>query len=174
MWSMFPQHYAMTCLGFCTGPRPSSLRPLRRRGDQPDVVWSERRPGQVVANKRRDGARVIEAMNSLQHHFAAGGHQRPTLAQRGAAPGAQRDSDDLRALLSSVRSSALRCNDRESRLSRAASFFSQIRAVEGGVFSSEKGPELDRRAVHFGCAMCRRVRFRKIRSAAVLHGSGFP
>jgi hypothetical protein len=40
---MFPQHYAMTYVGFATGLRPSSLRPLRRCGATPDVLWSEKR-----------------------------------------------------------------------------------------------------------------------------------
>lgn len=34
----FPQHYAMAFLGFATGLRPSSLRPLRRKGDEVDVL----------------------------------------------------------------------------------------------------------------------------------------
>jgi integrase len=37
----FPQHFAMTALGFATGLRPSSMRPLRRCGDKPDVLWNE-------------------------------------------------------------------------------------------------------------------------------------
>ncbi|HEX3854709.1 MAG TPA: hypothetical protein VHW01_27285 [Polyangiaceae bacterium] len=32
---LHPQHYAMAFLGFATGLRPSSLRPLRRRGAKP-------------------------------------------------------------------------------------------------------------------------------------------
>ncbi len=36
----FPQFYAITLLGFVTGLRPSTLRPLRRRGKEPDVLWS--------------------------------------------------------------------------------------------------------------------------------------
>lgn len=36
---MFPAHYAMVFVGFFTGLRPSSLRPLRRRGDEADVDW---------------------------------------------------------------------------------------------------------------------------------------
>ena len=35
----FPQHFAMMVLGFCTGLRPSSLRPLRRSGASPDIIW---------------------------------------------------------------------------------------------------------------------------------------
>lgn len=35
----WPQHFGMTALGFATGLRPSSMRPLRRDGDTPDIVW---------------------------------------------------------------------------------------------------------------------------------------
>jgi len=41
MRNLYPQHYAMTTLGFATGLRPSSLRPLRRRGADADVKWDE-------------------------------------------------------------------------------------------------------------------------------------
>jgi integrase len=37
----WPQHFAMVTLGFCTGLRPSSLRPLRRTGPFTDVLWEE-------------------------------------------------------------------------------------------------------------------------------------
>lgn len=37
----FPQFYAMTLLGFATGKRPSTMRPLRRSGPECDVDWSE-------------------------------------------------------------------------------------------------------------------------------------
>lgn len=36
---LHPSHYAMIYLGLVTGLRPSSLRPLRRRGDESDVDW---------------------------------------------------------------------------------------------------------------------------------------
>jgi integrase len=36
-----PQHFAMTLLGFATGLRPSSLRPLRREGPDADIKWQE-------------------------------------------------------------------------------------------------------------------------------------
>lgn len=39
MQRKFPKHYAMTFLGFATGKRPSTTRPLRRRGPTPDVLW---------------------------------------------------------------------------------------------------------------------------------------
>jgi hypothetical protein len=38
---LFPQHFAMTYLGLITGLRPSTLRPLRRRGDECDVDWEK-------------------------------------------------------------------------------------------------------------------------------------
>jgi hypothetical protein len=41
MKELHPNHHAMTFLGFVTGLRPSSLRPLRRRGPEADVLWDE-------------------------------------------------------------------------------------------------------------------------------------
>jgi hypothetical protein len=38
---LYPQHFAFVALGFATGLRPSSLRPLRRRGDKADVLWDQ-------------------------------------------------------------------------------------------------------------------------------------
>lgn len=38
---LYPQHYAMAYVGFALGLRPSSLRPLRRTGPTPDVLWDE-------------------------------------------------------------------------------------------------------------------------------------
>ena len=35
----YPQYFAMVALGFATGLRPSSMRPLRRSGDHADVIW---------------------------------------------------------------------------------------------------------------------------------------
>ncbi len=40
---MHPAHFAMVYLGLVTGLRPSSLRPLRRRGEECDVVWDKGR-----------------------------------------------------------------------------------------------------------------------------------
>jgi integrase len=37
----YPQHYAMTFLGVATGLHPSSMRPLRRAGPTPDVLWDK-------------------------------------------------------------------------------------------------------------------------------------
>lgn len=38
MRELYPQHFAMVVLGFVTGLRPSSLRPLRRGGKTPDLL----------------------------------------------------------------------------------------------------------------------------------------
>lgn len=39
MRELYPQFFGMTALGFATGLRPSSLRPLRRRGQAQDINW---------------------------------------------------------------------------------------------------------------------------------------
>jgi hypothetical protein len=39
MREKYPGHYAMTFLGFALGKRPSTTRPLRRKGESPDVHW---------------------------------------------------------------------------------------------------------------------------------------
>lgn len=78
---LHPQHYAMTFLGLLTGLRPSSLRPLRRSGPTPDVVWDKSRilvrQSQTVGDevmpttkqKRRYGIDVpAEVMDVLRWH----------------------------------------------------------------------------------------------------------
>ena len=55
------QHYAMTYLGFATGLRPSLLRPLRRTGPTPDVLWDE---GVVLV--RRSHTLGDEVMNTTK------------------------------------------------------------------------------------------------------------
>jgi integrase len=40
---LHPEHYGMVFLGLITGLRPSSLRPLRRRGAEADVNWETNR-----------------------------------------------------------------------------------------------------------------------------------
>lgn len=41
MRELFPQHFAITMLGFLTGKRPSTLRPLRATGPKADVLWDK-------------------------------------------------------------------------------------------------------------------------------------
>jgi hypothetical protein len=63
MRELFPQHFAMVYVGFATGFRPSSLRPLRRRGREADVLWEQGRllirrsqtPGDEVMNTTKQG-----------------------------------------------------------------------------------------------------------------------
>ncbi len=39
--TLFPQHYAQIALGLATGRRPCELRPLRWKGETPDILWAE-------------------------------------------------------------------------------------------------------------------------------------
>jgi hypothetical protein len=41
MRELYPQHFAFVALGFATGLRPSSIRPLRRCGATPDILWEQ-------------------------------------------------------------------------------------------------------------------------------------
>lgn len=50
-----PQHLAMVALGFATGWRPSMMRPLRRQGATPDIVWDRN-----VVLARRSHTRGVE------------------------------------------------------------------------------------------------------------------
>jgi integrase len=53
----------MTCLGYATGLRPSSLRALRRNGETPDVLWDE---GVLLV---RRSATLGEIMNTTKTNF---------------------------------------------------------------------------------------------------------
>jgi hypothetical protein len=53
----FPQRYAMTLLGFVTGLRPSSLRPLRRQGPDADIDWTTGVMQVRRSNSRRQAIR---------------------------------------------------------------------------------------------------------------------
>ncbi len=78
----FPQHFAMVYLGLITGLRPSTLRPLRRRGPECDVDWKECRlrvrrshtVGEEVMRTTKQKHRYTiglppEAMHVLQWHI---------------------------------------------------------------------------------------------------------
>jgi integrase len=78
--SGFPQHYAMALLGFATGLRPSTLRPLRRTGPDRDILWDDGvlmvRRSQTIGdpiNKPKKGSRQRiplppEVMDVLRWH----------------------------------------------------------------------------------------------------------
>ena len=57
MRTAFPQYFAMVALGFATGLRPSSLRPLRRKGDTPDVLWDR---GMLLVRRSVTAGQVME------------------------------------------------------------------------------------------------------------------
>jgi integrase len=61
MKALHPQHYAMVYLGFVTGARPSTLRPLRRSGPAQDVLWDE---GVILL--RRSNALGTEIMDQTK------------------------------------------------------------------------------------------------------------
>lgn len=58
MKTMYPQHYGMTALSFATGLRPSSLRPLRRRGPDADILWDAKQL--LVRRSQTRGERAME------------------------------------------------------------------------------------------------------------------
>lgn len=65
LFRMYPQHYCMTVLGLVTGLRPSSLRPLRRCGETPDIRWEK-----AVLEIRRSqtiGERVMKTTKTKRH-----------------------------------------------------------------------------------------------------------
>lgn len=59
MGRLYPQYHAMTVLGFVTGLRPSSLRPLRRRGPHADVLWQSGHL--LVRRSQTHGDEVMES-----------------------------------------------------------------------------------------------------------------
>jgi integrase len=76
-----PAHFAMVYLGLITGLRPSSLRPLRRRGPEADVLWDQNRIlvrrsqtlGEEVMRTTKQKRRYavdlpVEAMDVLRWH----------------------------------------------------------------------------------------------------------
>lgn len=58
---LYPQHYAFAVLGFMTGLRPSSLRPVRRSGPSADIKWGDR-----LLLIRRSHTRKQEVMDATK------------------------------------------------------------------------------------------------------------
>ena len=54
---LFPQHFAMIALGLSTGRRPCELRPLRRKGETPDLLWDE---GVLLVRRSETKGKVVE------------------------------------------------------------------------------------------------------------------
>ncbi len=65
----FPQYYAFVFLGFTTGLRPSSLRPLRWRGPNADVKWDE--GVLLVRRSHTHGGEVMEATKTDRDQMLA-------------------------------------------------------------------------------------------------------
>lgn len=61
----YPQHYAFVVLGFATGLRPSSLRPLRRSGKTPDVLWAE---GTILVRQSHTRRDEVMATTKTKRH----------------------------------------------------------------------------------------------------------
>jgi len=69
METKFPQFYAMTYLGFTTGWRPSTMRPLTWRGPDPDVLWDE---GIILLRKSQTrGKHVMETTKTKRDQAVA-------------------------------------------------------------------------------------------------------
>lgn len=56
---LFPQHFAMMTLGLVTGRRPSELRPLRRQGPTPDILWDE---GVLLVRRSETKGEVVDRL----------------------------------------------------------------------------------------------------------------
>jgi integrase len=56
---LYPQHFAMMAVGVVTGRRPSELRPLRRKGPTPDVLWEE---GVLLVRRSETKGEVVERL----------------------------------------------------------------------------------------------------------------
>jgi integrase len=54
---LHPQHFAMLALGLATGRRPTELRPLRRQGPTPDVLWKD---GVLLVRRSETRGEVME------------------------------------------------------------------------------------------------------------------
>jgi hypothetical protein len=65
MRTMHPRHYAITVLGFATGLRPSSMRPLRRSGATPDLRLAE--GVLLVRRSHTEGDEVMETTKTDRH-----------------------------------------------------------------------------------------------------------
>ena len=55
--ALYPQHFAMLALGLATGRRPSELRPLRRQGPTPDILWTD---GVLLVRRSETRGEVME------------------------------------------------------------------------------------------------------------------
>src|SRR4029079_4936234 len=69
MRELHAPHYAFTFMGFTTGLRPSSLRPLRRCGPNADIKWDEALL--LVRRSQTIGDEVMETTKTALHQRLA-------------------------------------------------------------------------------------------------------
>lgn len=69
MRKLYPQFYALTLLGFVTGLRPSSLRPLRRSGPEADVLWDE---GTILVRRSHSLGRAVMNTTKTDNRYRLG------------------------------------------------------------------------------------------------------
>ena len=69
MKRLHPDHYAFTVLGFTTGLRPSSLRPLRREGPNADLKWDD--TILIIRRSQTLGDEVMETTKTDLHQRLA-------------------------------------------------------------------------------------------------------
>jgi integrase len=63
---LHPEHFAMVYVGLITGLRPSSLRPLRRRGAEADVNWEQ---GRILVRRSHSlGAEVMRTTKQKRRY----------------------------------------------------------------------------------------------------------
>jgi site-specific recombinase XerD len=65
MRELYPEFFAMVALGFATGWRPSTLRPIRRQGPRADVLWEQ---GQILVRRSHtEFKEVMEGPKNKRH-----------------------------------------------------------------------------------------------------------
>lgn len=93
---LYPQHYAMIVLGFLLGVRPSHIRPLRRKGASPDVLWKE---GVLLIRRSntRAGKIMDKTKTGLDQEIALPAEMMRILKEHADSlpPGPMRDSELL-------------------------------------------------------------------------------
>ena len=87
MRELFPQHFVMAYLGLITGLRPSTLRPLRRRGAECDVDWNEHRLR--VRRSHTYGEEVMRTTKQRRRYTIDGGFRSGSVLQKPFAEVAQ-------------------------------------------------------------------------------------
>ncbi len=62
----YPQHYVLALLGFVIGQRPSTLRPLRRRGPEADIKFHENGTATILLRRSNSRGHVVTDRSRLK------------------------------------------------------------------------------------------------------------